>query len=110
MQAYWDQRLCLTEQGLIKLSRYVVSAEDYSSVPSRINAMAGPSLSVIIDDSRTDSFVFGPLEWTRTTLPEWFNSTSQSPTFALNPGGQLGTVQMKFDGEFFPLLQLKYGS
>ncbi|KAF8174891.1 hypothetical protein BJ912DRAFT_41472 [Pholiota molesta] len=60
--------------------------------------MAGPSLSVIIDDSRTDSFVFGPLEWTRTTLPEWFNSTSQSPTFALNPGSQLGTVQMKFDG------------
>ncbi|KAF9481617.1 hypothetical protein BDN70DRAFT_803024 [Pholiota conissans] len=60
--------------------------------------MAASPLSVIVDDSRTDLFVFGPLEWTRTNLPEWFNSTSQSANFALDPGSQLGTVQMKFEG------------
>ncbi|KJA17884.1 hypothetical protein HYPSUDRAFT_70381 [Hypholoma sublateritium FD-334 SS-4] len=60
--------------------------------------MAAPQLFVIVDDSCSDSFVFGPLEWTRTGLPEEFNSTSQTPTFALDQAGPLGNMKMGFNG------------
>ncbi|KAF8968823.1 hypothetical protein BDZ97DRAFT_331274 [Flammula alnicola] len=60
--------------------------------------MAEPQLFIVVDDSRSDSFVFGPIPWTTTTLPEWFNGTSQSSDFALQNTSQLGTMQMKFEG------------
>ncbi|KDR78324.1 hypothetical protein GALMADRAFT_245443 [Galerina marginata CBS 339.88] len=60
--------------------------------------MASP-LSIIVDDKRTDLVVLGgPSLWTATSEPEWFNGTSQSPTFALNNSGLFGTLQIKFQG------------
>jgi hypothetical protein len=63
--------------------------------------MAGSPLSIIVDDKRTDLVVLsGPSSslWTSTNEPEWFNGTSQSPTFALNNSGLFGILQMKFQG------------
>ncbi|KAH9476879.1 hypothetical protein JR316_0010795 [Psilocybe cubensis] len=56
-------------------------------------------LSIIVDDQRTDYIVLsGPQQWTSTTEPEWFNGTSQSPTYALQNKGGFGTLEMKFHG------------
>ncbi|PPQ79302.1 hypothetical protein CVT25_002579 [Psilocybe cyanescens] len=61
--------------------------------------MASLPLSIIVDDQRTDYIVLsGPQQWTSTNEPEWFNGTSQSPTYALQNSGLFGTLQMKFYG------------
>lgn len=71
--------------------------------------MASAPLSIIVDDKRTDLVVLlGPQSWTSTSEPEWFNGTSQSPTFALNNGGQLGTLQMNFQGAYVRSFYLRY--
>lgn len=72
--------------------------------PTRRGLMAATQLFLLVDDSCSDSFVFGPLEWTRTGLPEEFNSTSQTPTFALDQTGPLGNVKMGFNGVFSAFL------
>lgn len=63
--------------------------------------MSSPQLFTIVDDSFNNSFVLGPRDWKSTNLPQWFNSTLQSPAFALDQGSPLGTVKMKFEGMFF---------
>jgi len=62
--------------------------------------MATLPLSIIIDDKRSDVLLLtGPQPWSSSVEPEWFNGTSQSPTFALDNSGLFGTVQLKFQGK-----------
>ena len=68
--------------------------------------MAAPQLFTIVDDSCSDSFVFGPQEWTKNGLPEEFNSTSQTPAFALDQAAPSGTVKMRFNGVFSMFIQV----
>ena len=52
------------------------------------------ALSIIVDDTRTDSFTFGPPDWSVNTVNPWFNGTGH-----VSP--QSGQLSMTFNGESF---------
>ena len=54
------------------------------------------ALLTIIDDTRTDSFTFGPPDWNINTLNPWFNGTGHVP-----PSDSGGQLSMTFNGNSF---------
>jgi hypothetical protein len=56
------------------------------------------ALFIIIDDTRADSFSFGPPDWNINTLNPWFNGTGHVP-----PRNTSGQLSMTFNGQSFSL-------
>ena len=51
------------------------------------------ALLIIVDDSHTDSFTFGPSDWSINTLDPWFNGTGH-----VSPKQSNGQLSMTFNG------------
>lgn len=52
------------------------------------------ALLIIIDDTSTDSFTYGPQNWNVNTLDPWFNGTGHVP-----PRNSVGQLSMTFNGD-----------